>query len=83
MNKKIFLGLSLLIIALPISVYAVEGTIAVDIDGTSVDISYDADGVDVMSVEADMNEIELIFEVQVTSSPAFLVITFEREIFDA
>ncbi|MCH8996212.1 MAG: hypothetical protein IH915_04005 [Thaumarchaeota archaeon] len=83
MNRKILLGLSLLIIALPISVYAVEGTITVDIDGTSVDISYDAEGVDILGIEADLNEIVLILDVQVTESPASLSITFDRAFFDA
>jgi len=53
LNSKILLAVSLLIIALPISAYAIEGTIAVDVDGTSVDISYDAIGVDVIGLEAD------------------------------
>jgi len=83
LNRKILLGLSLLIIALPISVYAVEGTITVDIDGTSVDISYDAEGVDILGIEADLNEIVLILDVQVTESPASLSITFDRAFFDA
>ncbi len=72
-----------MIIALPLSAYAIEGTIAVDVDGTSVDISYDAIGVDVIGLEADLAEIELILEVKVTGEPATLEITFERSFFDA
>jgi hypothetical protein len=83
LNSKILLAASLLIIAFPISAYALPGTISVDIDGTSVDISYDADGVDVIGIEADLDEIELIIEVQVTGSPAILELTFDRQIFDA
>ena len=83
MNSKIILAASLLIIALPISAYATPGTISVDIEGTSVDISYDAEGVDILGIEADLNEIELILDVQVTESPATLSITFDREFFDA
>ena len=83
MNSKILLVASLFIIALPISAYAILGTIAVDVDGTSVDISYDAIGVEVIGIEADLNEIELIFEVQVTGSPATLELTFDRTIFDS
>ena len=51
MDPKIILAVSLLIIGLPAVAYAVPGTIPVDIDGTSVDISYDAEGVDVVAVE--------------------------------
>jgi len=80
---KIFLALSLLIIALPISAYAISGTIAVDIEDASVDISYDAIGVNVMGVEADLEAIGLIFEVTVTESPASLSLTFDRDFFDA
>ncbi len=70
-------------IALPISAYAISGTISVDIDDTSVDISYDAIGVNVMGVEADLESIGLIFEVTVTESPASLSLTFDRDFFDA
>ncbi len=83
MNSKILLSVSLLIIVFPISAYAIPGIIAVDIDGNSVDISYDADGVDVIGIEADLSEIELIVEVRVTGSPAILELTFDRQIFDA
>ena len=83
MISKILLFASLLIVAFPALVYAAPGTIAADIDGTSVDFSYDAEGVDVIGLEADLAEIELIFEVQVTGSPAILELTFDRQVFDA
>jgi len=83
LNRNILLALSLLIIALPISAYAISGTIAVDIEDDSVDISYDAIGVNVMGVEADLEAIGLIFEVTVTESPASLSLTFDRDFFDA
>jgi hypothetical protein len=83
LNSKILFTVSLLIIALPISAYAVTGGIAFEIDGTIVSIPFDVDGVTIIGIEADLDEIELIIEVQVTTSPAFLELTFEREIFDA
>ena len=83
MKSQILLSSILLIIALPLAAYAVEGSIAVDVDGTSVDISYDAVGVTVIGIEADLTEIELILEVEVTEDPATLELTFERSFFDA
>ena len=83
MKSVILLAASLLIISIPLYAYAVEGTFTVDVDGTSVDVSYDAVGVDVIGAEADLNEIELILEVQVNEDPATLSITFERSFFDA
>jgi len=83
LNSKILFTVSLLIIALPISAYAATGSFAFDIDGTIVAISFDADGVNIIGIEADLDEIELLIEVQVTGSPAILELTFDRQIFDA
>jgi len=80
---KIVVLASFLIITLPSLAYAVPGTISANIDGTSVDFAYDAEGVNVIGLEADLAEIELIFEVQVTGSPAILELTFDRQVFDA
>ena len=79
------IGLSLMIFAilLPASVYAVPGILTVDLDGTSVDISYDGEGVEVLSVEPDLDFISLIFEVEVTGSLGILEITFDRNFFDS
>jgi hypothetical protein len=63
--------------------YAVPGTTTLDVNGKSFDISYDAAGVEVSGVEADLEGIELIFTVKVTASPAILEVTFEREFFDS
>jgi len=83
LNSKILLAVSLLIIAFPIIAYAISGTIAVDIEGTSVDISYETEGVEIIGIEFDLDEIELIVKVQVTGSPGILELTFDRQIFDA
>lgn len=63
--------------------YAIPGTATVDVNGQSIDVSYDAAGVEVTGVDADLDGIELIFIVQVTGSPAILEITFDREFFDS
>jgi hypothetical protein len=83
LNSIIILAASLLIIAFPVSAYAATGSFAFEIDGTIVSIPFDADGVNIIGIEADLDEIELIIEVQVTGSPAILELTFDREIFDA
>jgi len=70
-------------ILLPASVYAVPGILTVDLDGTSVDVSYDGEGVEVLSVEPDLDFISLILEVKVTGSPGILEITFDRNFFDS
>jgi len=82
------IGLSLMVFAilLPASVYAVPGILTVDLDGTSVDVSYDAEGLQVLTAEV-LEEGEgfasLILGVDVTGSPGILEITFDRAFFDA
>ena len=72
-----------LVILSPAYAFAVPGTIAVDLDGTSVDVSYDADGVEVLSVQSDLEFISLLFQVRVTGSPGILEITLDRNFLDA
>jgi len=67
----------------PAYVYAVPGVITVDLEGTLVNVSYDAEGVEILSVTPDLDFISLIFEVEVTDSPGILEITFDRNFFDA
>ncbi len=82
------IGLSLMVFAilLPASVYAVPGILTVDLDGTSVDVSYDAEGLQVLTAQV-LEEGEgfasLILGVDVTGSPGILEITFDRAFFDA
>ena len=66
----------------PAIVYAVPGTIDVDIDGSPATINYDAEGVQINSIEADLDFISLVLQVDVPDSPGILEITFERSFFD-
>ncbi len=77
------LAIIALVILSPAYAFAAPGTIAVDLDGTSVDVSYDADGVEVLSVQSDLEFISLLFQVKVTGSPGILEITLDRNFLDA
>jgi hypothetical protein len=81
--SKVLLATTFLLLAIPMYAYAIPGTATVDVNGQSIDVSYDAAGVEVTGVDADLDGIELIFIVQVTGSPAILEITFDREFFDS
>jgi len=83
MIQKITLAMIALVILSPAYAFAAPGTIAVDLDGTSVDLSYDADGVEVVSVQSDLEFISLLFQVEVTGSPGILEITLDRNFLDA
>ena len=67
----------------PVLVYAAPGSVVVDLDGTDVTVNYDAEGVDVLSAEADLDFISLIIDVEVSGSPGILEITFDRDFFDS
>ncbi len=62
---------------------AYAASISVDIDGVSHEINYDATGVTIQTVEANLDEIGLIFGIEVTESPGTLEITFQRDFFDS
>ena len=83
MIQKITLAMIAFVILSPAYAFAAPGTIAVDLDGTSVDVSYDADGVEVLSVQSDLEFISLLFQVRVTGSPGILEITLDRNFLDA
>ena len=83
MIKKFALALLALALLSPAYVYAAPGSIFVDLEGKSVNVNYDVEGVEVISVTPDLDFISLIFEVEVTGSPGILEITFERNFFDA
>ncbi len=83
MIQKIMLAMIALTVLSPAYAFAAPGTIAVDLDGTSVDVSYDADGVEVLSVQSDLEFISLLFQVKVTGSPGILEITLDRNFLDA
>jgi len=81
--KKFTLALLALALISPAYVYAAPGVLTVDLEGTSVNVNYDAEGVEILSVQLDLDFISLILEVEVTGSPGILEITFDRNFFDA
>jgi len=81
--KKLTLALLAFFVLSPAYVFAATGTIPVNVDGTSVDVSYDATGVEILGVVPDLDFISLIFEVNVTGSPGILEITLDRDFFDS
>jgi len=83
MIQKIMLTIIALVILSPAYAFAAPGTIAVDLDGISIDVSYDATGVEVLSVQSDLEFISLLFQVKVTGSPGILEITLDRNFLDA
>jgi hypothetical protein len=81
--KKFALALLTLVLISPAHVYAVPGVLIVDLEGKSINVSYDAEGVEIISVTPDLDFISLILEVEVTGSPGILEITFDRSFFDS
>jgi len=71
------------VILSPAFVYAVPGVFTVELEETSVDVSFNAEGVEIISVETDLDFVSLILEVEVSGSPGILAITFARNFFDA
>ena len=67
----------------PAFVYAVPGIFTVDLEETSIDVSFDAEGMEITSAEADLDFASLILEVEVSDSTGILEITFARNFFDA
>ena len=78
---KISLGLILFTIISTALVYA--ETISVDVEGNSYVVDYDATGLTVSDIEADLDFISLILTVDVTDSLGILEITFDRNFFDS
>ncbi len=67
----------------PAFVYAVPGIFTVDLEETSIDVSFDAKGIEITSAEADLDFASLILQVEVSDSTGILEITFARNFFDA
>jgi len=80
-GKKV-LPTALLIVLVPVFVYADSGTIPVDVSGTNYNIVYNTNGVTINAITADYDFISLILEVEVTT-PGLLEITFDRTYFDS
>ncbi len=83
MNFRFYLPLCVLILSSSAVALAYAASISVDIDGVSHEINYDATGVTIQTVEANLDEIGLIFGIEVTESPGTLEITFQRDFFDS
>jgi len=66
-----------------VSAFDETGTITVDLGGTSVDVSYDAGGVEVLSAQSDLEFISLLFQVEVIGASGILEITLDRNFLDA
>jgi len=81
-RSKPFLPLLILLSFFPVSVLAEAGTISVDF-GKLYEITYDAKDVTVFEVVPNPDDVELIFEVDVTSPIATLELTIPRELLDA
>jgi len=84
--QKITLAIIALAVLSSAYAFATPGTIAVDLDGTSFNVSYDAEGLQVLTAEALVEGegfASLILGVDVTGSPGILEITFDRDFFDA
>jgi len=67
----------------PAFIYAVPGFFTVDLEETSVDVSFNAEGLEIISAEADLDFVSLILQVEVSGSPGILEIAFARNFFDA
>jgi len=81
-RSKPFLPVLILLSFSPFSVLAEDGTISVDF-GKLYEITYNAKDVTVFEVVPNSDEVELIFEVDVTSPIATLELTIPRELLDA
>ncbi len=85
MIKKFTLALLALVLISPAYVYAVPGVVTVDLEGKSINVNYDATGLEILSAQI-LDEggfASLILEVDVTDSQGILEITFDRNFFDA
>ncbi len=83
MIKKFTLALLALVLISPAYVYAVPGVITVDLEGKSINVNYDAQGVEILNVDLDLDFTSVILEVEVTGSPGILEITIDRNFLDS
>ncbi len=85
MIRKFTLALLALVLISPAYVYAAPGVLIVDLEGTLVNVSYDAEGVEILDyiLEEETGSAIIILQVDVTDSPGILEITFDRDFLDA
>ncbi len=85
MIRKFALALLAFVLISPAYVYAVPGVITVDLEGTLVNVNYDATGLEILGAQI-LDEggfASLILEIDVTDSQGILEITIDRDFFDA
>ena len=75
--------IGMVLFTMTFSALAHAETISVEIDGESYDVVYDAAGMTVSGVAADLDLISLILTVDVPEPQATLDITFDRMFFDS
>jgi len=81
--SKIVIAAFLIVVISPMLVFAAPGSVTVDISGTSYDVNFDAEGVEILEVQPDLDEILLLIFVDVSSSTGILEITLDRDFFDS
>jgi len=83
--RNFTLALLALVLISPASLYATPGVLIVDLEGTLVNVSYDAEGVEILDyiLEEETGSAIIILQVDVTDSPGILEITFDRDFLDA
>ncbi len=85
MIKKFTLALLALVLISPAYVYAIPGVITVDLEGKSINVNYDATGLEILGAQI-LDEggfASLILEVDITDSQGILEITIDRDFFDS
>lgn len=83
MIRKFALLAALFAILAPAYAYAIPGSIDVNLEGATVTVDYDVDGVEIQSIQTDLDFISLLIDVDVTGSPGILEITLDRNFFDS
>ena len=74
---------SVLVISVFSTSLAYGETIQVDVEGESYNVEYSGSGVSISGIEADLDFVSLILDVDVTGSDSSLEITFDRSFFDS
>ena len=82
-NALLPLFFGLLIIIVFSTSMAYGETIQVDIEGELYDIEYSGSGVTISGIEADLDFVSLILDINVTGSDSSLDIIFDRSFFDS
>ena len=83
MGSLVKISIGLIIVAILSSAFVYAETIPVDVSGASYDVEYTGTGVTVSGIDADLDFLSLLLDVDVSGSPGTLEITFERSFFDS